>query len=266
MYNYSDAVANRVKPYFHARTIFNPMWATRLEGLTKVAATAPGHMNHKNRYSGLDVLLPIGAGYMGYRFLLGKAAGEPVMAKKLFGLLGRSPALTVMLLGAGSNVLANVLNVMGGNPESGIPAGLRKMSSTKDIASFKSVAVNWWRPVLLGMGGSYLWSSEAKRKAKYHGNVPGAISNFVIEHPALTGVLGSLALRKFAKGFGKTASANDLPHQNDNLCLQKEGSVIKIDQNKCRDALERSLQSGACSLLDPDLFQSTAKFFDMFSS
>jgi hypothetical protein len=263
---YDENIAEQLKPYIEARSIINPMWARRLGGLTKIAATAPGYMPPpKKTYSEADVLFPIGGGYLAYRFLLGRSAREPLLIEKITRLFKRSPALAFLALGGGAKVVANLLDAGTGVAYYGVPAGLMKTSSAKNVG--KAVSA-WWKPTLLAMAGTHLWSAESKRRSKHQGYAPGAVSNFITEHPVISGILGSIVARKFSKGFSKASSVQDLALFIDNLGLQKTSSVSKIEAYKLGRNLESLLSHGSLpdSLLDPELFGGTAGFFDMVST
>jgi hypothetical protein len=262
---YDDDIAACLKPYIEARSIMSPMWARRLSGFVKMAATAPGFMPPDKKYTATDVLLPIGGGYLAYRFLLGRAARESLLIAKITRLFQRSPALAFLAMGGGAKVIANLLNTGAGTAYYGVPSGLRKMSSAKNISKVMSV---WWKPLLLAMAGTHLWSAESKRRSKHQGYAPGVISNFIMEHPVISGILSGIALRKFSKGFSKTSSIQDLAVFIDNLGLQKTSSISKIEAYELGRNLESLLFHGSLpnSLLDPELFEGTAGFFDMVSS
>lgn len=274
--NYSSYIAHRLKSYFEQRTIFNPIWANRLNGFVKIAATAPGHMvSREKKYTATDIIVPAGLSYLGYRFLLGKAGKDPIFLKKIIELLKKSPLLALLLLGAGAKATANMINLAQPYSYPPVPKGLIKQSVISTDMLKKTVA-DWWRPVLVALGASHLWAAESKRKERL-GYPPGVISNFIAENPNLSAVLGAIALkkgistlnrRKIVKGLTKTSIDQDLSLQNHNLGLQDSRFISKIDQFKLRESLGVNLIDGSLpqSLLDPDLFKGTAELLSTFSS
>jgi len=249
--NYNHGVMNLLKPHFGARTIFAPVWAERLGGFTKIAATVPGYMrNHRTTHSTADVLLPIGAGYLGYRALFGKAAKSPNFLSKLLLLIKRNPALAVLLIGAGGSAAAGVLNTAEGFSYPDYPRGLRKHSSVKNLHAA-------WLPILAGLGGAHLWAANTKSKAR-RGVSSNAFASLVSEHPNIAGLLAALGLWKMGLrgSMLKSSSENGLSAENKDLCLHKLAKVNRME--KLVESLQADLYSNPPRLLDTELFYGTA--------